>query len=541
MRETHDNVCDREGVFDKAIEMIREAKRLGYHVMTNTTVFKETDVDEVKELCDLTESLGVDGMLISPGYQYESVERDMFLTRQDIHDEVPGDPGVLPASTSSVSTPMFLEFAAGCRDYRCSPWSTVTFTPRGWKGPCYLIGEKFTFSTGTSSGTTPTGSYWESRQDDRCQNCAMHSGFEASVVREAGRNPRTWRAWSPGTCSARRSPSSSMKTFVTGATGFVGWHLARVLVERGDRVRCLVRPGSVVAGLDELAVEIVTGDLRDLDSLRAGIDGVDVVYHCAADYRLYVPDPAAMYACNVDGTSNILQAAATAASSGWSTPAPSAHWVCTPTARPADETTPVRSRTWSATTSAASSWPSASPRSGPARGLPVVIVNPSTPVGERDVKPTATGQMIVDFLRGRMPAYVDTGLNLVDVRDVALGHLLAAERGRVGEKYILGHRNMTLKRSWTNWPGSRGSRPRASGCRTGCRWPSAAVDTGLARLTRRRPRIAVDAVRLSRYRMFFDGSKAVRELGLPQTPVEEPLRRAVEWYRQNGFARRAVA
>jgi hopanoid biosynthesis associated radical SAM protein HpnH len=188
MRQTHDHVCNRKGVFDKAIEMIREAKRLGYHVMTNTTVFKETDVHEVKALCELTKGLGVDGMLISPGYHYESVRNDIFLTRDEIQRKFRKILGFSRHYRLS-STPMFLEFAAGYRDYRCSPWSTVTFTPRGWKGPCYLIGEKHTYSWDEFWNETDW-KYWESRSDDRCQNCAMHSGFEASVVREAGKSPR---------------------------------------------------------------------------------------------------------------------------------------------------------------------------------------------------------------------------------------------------------------------------------------------------------------------------------------------------------------
>ena len=187
MRETHDNVCAREGVFDHAIEMLKEGKRLGHHVMTNTTVFKETDVDEVEELCKLTASLGVDGMLVSPGYHYESVQNEMFLTRREIHEKFKKVLGFSSRYKLS-STPMFLEFAAGMRDYRCSPWSTVTFTPKGWKGPCYLIGEKHTFDW-NEFWTETDWDYWESRQDSRCQNCAMHSGFEASVVREARKSP----------------------------------------------------------------------------------------------------------------------------------------------------------------------------------------------------------------------------------------------------------------------------------------------------------------------------------------------------------------
>ncbi len=188
MRETHDYVVDREGVFDKAIEMIQESKRLGYHTITNTTVFKETDVDELEELCEFLTDLGIDGMLISPGYQYESVKRDIFLTRQDLQEKFQR---ILDMSDRFrfTSTPMFLEFAAGLREYKCSPWSTVTFTPNGWKGPCYLIGKKFTFDW-DEFWNGMDWEYWESREDDLCQNCKMHSGFEASAVMDLKKNPK---------------------------------------------------------------------------------------------------------------------------------------------------------------------------------------------------------------------------------------------------------------------------------------------------------------------------------------------------------------
>jgi hopanoid biosynthesis associated radical SAM protein HpnH len=187
LRETHDYVCAREGVFDKAIEMIRESKRLGYHVVTNTTVFKETRISEVEDLCQLLSDIGVDGMLISPGYQYESVEQDIFLTRRDIEEKFKR---VLEISKKYRlhSSPMFLEFAAGMRDYRCSPWSTVTFTPLGWKGPCYLIGKQY-FDSWVEFWNTTDWEYWESREDSLCQNCSMHSGFEASVVMDLPKNP----------------------------------------------------------------------------------------------------------------------------------------------------------------------------------------------------------------------------------------------------------------------------------------------------------------------------------------------------------------
>jgi hopanoid biosynthesis associated radical SAM protein HpnH len=188
MRDTHDQVCDRKGVFDKAIEMIRAAKQRGYHVMTNTTVFKQTEIDEVEALCAFLTGLGVDGLLISPGYHYESVEEDIFLTRQEIRKKFLR---VLEISKKYplCSTPMFLEFAAGQREYDCSPWSTVTFTPRGWKAPCYLIGESY-IPDWNEFWTKTDWAYWESRQDDKCRNCAMHSGFEASAVRELRNSPK---------------------------------------------------------------------------------------------------------------------------------------------------------------------------------------------------------------------------------------------------------------------------------------------------------------------------------------------------------------
>ena len=187
LRETHDYVCAREGVFDKAVEMIQEAKRRGYHVMINTTVFKETEVQEVRELCDMVQNFGVDGILISPGYQYESVDRDIFLTKKDIQDKFKF---ILDFSDNYrlASTPMFLEFAAGQRDYKCSPWSTVTFTPNGWKRPCYLIGDGYV-ETWDEFWNGTDWDYWESREDVKCQNCAMHSGFEASVVMESHKRP----------------------------------------------------------------------------------------------------------------------------------------------------------------------------------------------------------------------------------------------------------------------------------------------------------------------------------------------------------------
>ncbi len=332
-----------------------------------------------------------------------------------------------------------------------------------------------------------------------------------------------------------------MEVFLTGATGFVGWHLLQALLQRGDTVRCLVRPSSPLDGLSELPATLVRGDLRDPRSLREGIDGAELVYHCAADYRLWVPDPQAMYASNVDGTNHVLQAAHDCGVRRIVYTSSVGTLGLRPDGEPADEKAPVSlakmtghyKRSKYLAERVAEEWA--------AKGLPVVIVNPSAPVGERDVKPTATGQMILDFLRGKLRAYVETGLNLVDVRDVAAGHILAAEKGRVGEKYILGNRNMTLK-SILDTLAEIAERP-APRVKLPHWVPLAAayVDAGLSRLRRRSPSIPLDAVRLSKHKMFFDSSKAVRELGLPQTPVEVPLRRAVQWFRGNDYVHREAA
>lgn len=188
LKKTHDFVCNRMGVFDKAMEMIAEAKARGYHVTTNTTIFRETSVQEVEALCEKVTALGVDGILLTPGYQYASVDRDIFLTRNEIHEKfrrILSFADRFPLT----STPLFLEFAAGLREYDCSPWSTVTCTPRGWKGPCYLIGKRY-HETFESLWTETDWDYWESRRDEACQNCKMHSGFEASTVMELSRSPR---------------------------------------------------------------------------------------------------------------------------------------------------------------------------------------------------------------------------------------------------------------------------------------------------------------------------------------------------------------
>ncbi len=312
------------------------------------------------------------------------------------------------------------------------------------------------------------------------------------------------------------------RALVTGATGFVGNHLVRVLLERSESVRCMVRDESPRDLLDGLDVELAVADLRDAEAVARAVDGCDVVYHCGADYRLYVPDPDAMYASNVGGTRHVLEAAARhgvervvyTSTVGALGPVPAkGHYK---RSKHAAEQVALEAAQ---------------------RGQPVVIVNPSAPIGERDIKPTATGKIIVDFLRGKMPAYVDTGLNLVDVVDVAHGHVLAAERGEIGERYVLGNRNMTLREileTLAELTGRRAPRLRLP------HWIPMTVafcSTTWARLTHSEPAVPIDAVRMSRQRMFFDASRAVRELGMPQSPVEGAMQRAIDWFEANGYVR----
>ncbi|HWZ85601.1 MAG TPA: hopanoid-associated sugar epimerase [Thermoanaerobaculia bacterium] len=324
---------------------------------------------------------------------------------------------------------------------------------------------------------------------------------------------------------------------VTGGTGFVGSHVVRALLAQGRSVRCLARAESRRDNLDGLPVEIATGDLTDAASLTQAMSGVHTLYHVAADYRLWARDPQELYLANAGGTENALAAAAAAGVAKVVCTSSVAALGLTADGSPGDETTPVvRDRIIGHYKKSKFDAERVADRWA-AQGLPVVIVNPSTPIGERDIKPTPTGQLIVDFLNRRLPAYVDTGLNLVDVRDVAAGHLAAAERGKTGERYILGNRNMTLKEILDALAGLTGLSAPSVRLPHWIPLAAAAVATGVARVTGRAPRVSLESVRMSTHRMFFDASKAVRELGLPQTPVEEPLARAVAWFRAKGYVR----
>ncbi len=328
-----------------------------------------------------------------------------------------------------------------------------------------------------------------------------------------------------------------MKAFVTGGSGFVGCHIVRALVARGDTVRCLVRSSSPRKNLEGLDIELAVGDLRDRASLAKAIADCDVVFHCAADYRLYVPDPEEMFAANVQGTRHLLEAAEKAGVSKVVYTSTVGALGLHADGTPADEDTPVSYKKMIGPYKQSKYQAERLTEEWAARGFPVVIVNPSTPVGERDIRPTDTGQVIVDFLNRKIPAFVDTGLNLIDVRDCAKGHLLAAEQGRVAEKYILGARNYSLQEMFELLSKLSGLPAPSTRLPHWIPIGYAALDTLRARILGGAPRVAYDAARLSKHKMYFDPSKAVRELGLPQTPAEEPLARAIQWFRENGYVR----
>jgi len=326
-----------------------------------------------------------------------------------------------------------------------------------------------------------------------------------------------------------------VSVLVTGATGFIGANLVRELLRDGARVRVLVRPQSDRRVLAGLPVEVAVGDLLAPASLPPALEGVSVVYHVAADYRLWAPDPAVLYRVNVEGTRALLAAAAAARVARVVYTSSVGTLGIPPDGRPGTESTPVRLEEMVNHYKRSKFLAEREAEAAAARGVPVVIVNPSAPVGPWDWKPTPTGRMLVDYLRGRMFAYLDTGLNLVHVRDVARGHIAAAERGRVGERYILGHAEGNLRlgeifarlAALTGVPAPRWRLPHAAALAL------ATLFEAVARVTGREPLASRTAVAMARKRMFFDPGKAVRELGLPQTPVDEALRDAVAWFREH--------
>jgi dihydroflavonol-4-reductase len=335
-----------------------------------------------------------------------------------------------------------------------------------------------------------------------------------------------------------------MNCFVTGASGFIGANLVHELIARGHRVRALLRPGANLRGIRSANLEPVEGDLSDRAALARGMRGCEWCFHLAASYHLWLRDYASMYATNVDGTRNVLE---TAVETGCLRVVYTSTVGCIGLPRanngvvtPTDEATPVSEEEMNNDYKLSKWKAELIARELAARGAPVVMVNPSAPVGPRDVKPTPTGQIIVDFLNGRMPAFVDTGLNWVHVRDVAVGHILAAEKGRVGERYILGNAD-------GNWTMIEALKVLAE--IAGLQAPNiqvpyivalAVAHAGevLSHLTGRPPRAPLAGVRMAKHKMFFNPAKAIRELGLPQTPPKQAMVDAVEWFRHHGYVRK---
>lgn len=311
---------------------------------------------------------------------------------------------------------------------------------------------------------------------------------------------------------------------VTGASGFIGWHVAKLLLDRGYPVRALCRPTSQIP---ELAVEKVAGDLRDPASLARAVEGCSVVYHVAADYRLWAKNPQELYQSNVEGTKSLISAAKKAGVD---------RFVYTSTVgciEPPDETKPVTLEQMSGAYKRSKYL--AEVAALEERELPVVIVNPTAPIGDHDVKPTPTGAIILDFLKGNLPAFIDTGLNLVDVRDCALGHLLAAEKGRPGERYILGCENLTLEQILQKLAALTGRKAPTIKLPYAVAYAAGVITTAWAQVSGKPPRAPIDAVKMAKKKMFVTHAKSAAELGFAPGNVEGAMRRAIDWFQQNGY------
>jgi dihydroflavonol-4-reductase len=334
-----------------------------------------------------------------------------------------------------------------------------------------------------------------------------------------------------------------MNCFVTGASGFIGANLMHELAARGHRIKALLRPGADLRGLEGVRFESVEGDISDRALLERSLSGCDCCFHVAASYHLWLKDYSTMYAANVEGTRNVLEAAG-AAGCNRVVYTSTVGCIGLPKAQngdliPTDETCPT-SELQMSNHYKRSKWQAEQVALELAhKGLPIVIVNPSAPVGPRDVKPTPTGKVIVDFLNRAMPAYLDTGLNWVHVRDVAIGHILAAEKGRVGERYILGNSggNWTMAEAFAVLEEITGIAAPKVRIPYSVALSAAYVDECISKFSGKPPRAPLAGVRMARYKMFFDASKAIRELGMPQTPPKQALADAVEWFRSKGYVR----
>jgi len=321
---------------------------------------------------------------------------------------------------------------------------------------------------------------------------------------------------------------------VTGATGFVGWHVAKKLAERGQRVRALVRDP---ARLRESEAEPFRGDLRDAESLRRAVEGCSVVYHVAADYRLWARNPEELYDSNVTGTRNLLQAARSA---GVEKVVYTSTVGCigVPNGGIGDESLPVGILDMKGAYKRSKFLAEQVALEFAREGFPVVIVNPTAPIGDHDFRPTPTGHIVLDFLKGEMPAFVDTGLNVVSARDTAEGHLLACEHGRVGERYILGSENLTLEQILGRLAAISGLPAPTMRVPYAVAYAAGVVSTAWAQITGKEPRAPLDAVKMARKKMWVRHDKAFSELGFRPEPAEQALRQAVEWFRASGYVPR---
>jgi dihydroflavonol-4-reductase len=327
-----------------------------------------------------------------------------------------------------------------------------------------------------------------------------------------------------------------MKALVTGATGFVGAAVVRALVKTGVEVRVLARRDSDFTNLQSFKLEGVYGDLRDRDSLRRALAGCGQLYHVAAHYALWARNPSVFYDVNVTGTRNLMEAARDVGTERIVYCSTIGAIGLPPDGGLGTEDTPVSLKQMAGHYKRSKYLAEQEVLKFAKEGLPVVIVNPSAPVGEGDVKPTPTGQVIVDFMKGRMPAYIETGMNIVDVDDVAAGHLLAMQKGRTGERYILGAKNLMLHEVFEILSRLTGVKAPSIKLPRGLILPLAYLNQAFSWITGIPPRIPLEGVKMAKYNMHYDCSKAIRELGIPQTPPEVALEKAVKWFRQHGYA-----
>jgi dihydroflavonol-4-reductase len=327
-----------------------------------------------------------------------------------------------------------------------------------------------------------------------------------------------------------------MKALVTGATGFVGAAVVRALIKTGVEVRVLARRDSDFSNLQQFKIDGAYGDLRDKGSLRKALAGCGQLYHVAAHYALWARDPAIFYDVNVTGTKNLMEAARDVGTDRIVYCSTIGAIGLPPGGGLGTEETPVALEQMAGHYKRSKYLAEQEVLALAKQGLPVVIVNPSAPVGEGDVKPTPTGQMIVDFMKGRMPAYIETGMNIVDVDDVAAGHLLAMQKGRIGERYILGTKNLMLRDIFEILSRLTGVAMPSVKLPRELILPLAYLNLAFSWVTGIPPRIPLEGVKMAKYKMHYDCSKAIRELGIPQTPPEVALEKAVRWFRDHHYA-----